>query len=225
MTAEHAATADADRTDPDLARIVRDTVAVVDAPEQDGTAVAVWHIDVGPDIGLARPCGAWLLDGDDNGDQVRALVRGRRILATAAGARALASLHPEIDGWIDGDATVRGVHDEIDALQQAFEQHLRETGRSFVAPGWPQVPAGLDPDASAVLQMAADTTGGDDGTGAALALSRRLADLADTWQKVERQRLARQFLRGRGGDAHRALPVALRPGGRSAGEGAAAGKD
>ncbi|WP_182348862.1 DUF6218 family protein [Tomitella gaofuii] len=225
MTAERAATAHTDRADPDLDRVVRDTVAVVDAPEPDGSAVAVWHIDVGPDIGLARPCGAWLLDGDENGDQVRALVRGRRILATAAGARALASLHPEFDGWIDGDATVRGVHDEIDALQQAFEQHLRETGRSFVAPRWPQVPAGLDSDAPAGPQTAADTTGGDDGTGTALALSRRLADLADTWQKVERQRLARQFLRRHGGPAHRALPVVLRPDGRSAGEDAAAGKD
>ncbi|QDQ96288.1 DUF6218 family protein [Tomitella fengzijianii] len=215
MTGNQATSA---QPDPDLVRVVRDTVAVVDAPGPDGAAVAVWHIDVGPDNGLARPCGAWLLAVDsaapdcsgDAAGQVRALVRGRRVLATGAGAQALARLHPEIDGYLDGDATVRGVGEEIELLQRAFEQHLDETGRKFVPPAWPEVPAGLDPDAQGGRPDASHGAGGDDGTATALELGRRLADLADTWQQVERQRLARRFLRKLGGDAHRSLPVVLR---------------
>jgi len=198
-------------TDPDLARVLRDTVAVVDAPEKEGDAVAVWHIDVGPDIGLARPCGAWLLDPDVDGERIRSLLVGRRVLATEEGGRALSGPGRRalgggaIAGFVDAEATVRAVRDEIAALQEAFDEELRASGRSLVAPDWPRVPEPAQPEEL-------HRSDGDDGTGAALGLGRWMADFADTWQKVERQRLARRFLREHGGDAHRSLPVVMRDG-------------
>ncbi len=198
-----------DDADPHLTRVLRDTVAVVDAPGDDGGAVAVWHIDVGPDNGLARPCGAWLLDAGDDGERIRSLLAGRRVLATAAGEQALTGPDGDaiggrtIAGFVDAAATVRAVREEIDALQEAFDAELRASGRSLVAPDWPRVPDPAHPDGLRRCD-------GDDGTGAALGLGRWLADFADLWQKVERQRLGRRFLREHGGDAHRSLPAVVR---------------
>lgn len=210
----HGRTEASDATPPDLARVLRDTVAVVDAPDGGRGAVAVWHIDVGPDIGLARPCGAWLLDAGADGERIRSLVAGRRVLATPSGEETLTGAGSEtgrtggadaIDGFVDADATVRAVRDEIDALQEAFDAELRASGRKLVAPEWPSVPDPVRPDG---LRHA----DGDDRTGVALGLGRWLADFADTWQKVERQRLARKFLREHRGDTHRSLPVVTRDG-------------
>lgn len=220
----------AEPVDPGLARVVRDTVAVVDVSGASAAggaaAVAVWHVDVGPDIGLARLCGAWLLDAGTDGSQIRTLLRGRRVLATGSGAQALESkgvlradgieigsgLEVEggvtIEGWVAADATAATIRDEIGALQAAFEEEQRANSPNLVPPTWPRVPGAARPDDFS----AADGTDDPAGTGAALTAARWLADLAEVWQKVEGQRLTRKFLRELGGPHHRSLPVALREG-------------
>jgi len=191
----------------DLARVRRDTVAVV-AASADGAAV--WHIDVGPDIGLARPCGAWLLDPADDAESIRVLTQGRRVLATETGKRVLQECGASFAGLVDAEATVRGARDEIDALQRSFDEELRRSGRSLVGPSWPAIP---DPPSEG--GEAADTRSAApaDGTETALWTGRWLADLADAWQQVEGQRRQRDFLRAYSGEDRRSLPVVCRSAG------------
>lgn len=192
----------------DLERILRDTVAVVDAPVG---GLAIWHIDVGPDTELARPCGAWLLDPAVEAERVRVLVRGRPALATEPGRRVLEGCAAGIAGLVDAEATVRVVREEIETLQSVFDEEVRRSGRSLVGPAWPQIP-----DRPAEIgDRNADTrcATADDGTQAALASGGWLAELADAWQKVEGQRRQRDFLRTHGGADRRSLPVVCRSGG------------
>lgn len=221
-----------DALDPALARVVRDTVAVVDAlggevsggdapggdasdagaADADGVRLAVWHVDVGPSTGLARLCGAWLLDADGHAEELHALLRDRSVLATDAGAAALGALGARTAGRIDPAATVAAARDDIAALQEAFDAELAASGRKLVPPSWPALPDAPDRPAqpSAADVSAADGTAAmsaADGTAVALGLARWLVTLAEAWQDAERQRLAREFLRARGGATHRSLPV------------------
>ncbi len=220
-----------DALDPVLARVVRDTVAVVDAPggeasggdapggdvsgaggaDAGGVRLAVWHVDVGPSTGLARLCGAWLLDADGHAEELHALLRDRSVLATDAGAAALGALGARIAGRIDPAATVAAARDDIAALQEAIDAELAASGRKLVPPLWPALPDVPDrpaqpsvPDRPAQPSAAMSAA---DGTAAALGLARWLVTLAEAWQDAERQRLAREFLRARGGATHRSLPV------------------
>ena len=189
-------------------------VAVVHAG--DGR-IAIWHVDVGRDSGLARMAGAWVLpasaagddpaasDSVDNNavDNAVALLRGRRILSTPAGRAVVGTLmgdaKEDVDGFVDIEATLAGISDVIDGLQTAFETEVAGRKAKLVDPAWPELPAALDVAAAS----------GDDLVVVALEMARWLEGLVKTWDKVEGQRLTRKFLTAHGGSDRRSLPVRI----------------
>lgn len=182
--------------DPRLAKALSDVVAVAHAV--DG-AIAIWHVDVGPDNGLARMAGAWVLaPGGEDSEAGRAeiLLRGRRVLATAEGRAAIEGLGVVIEGFVDPAATLAGIGEEIAALQEAFDVAMATRKTKLVNPSWPTPPEALE------------VVGGDE-VAVVLGMARWLESLAKTWEKVEAQRVTRKFLQGDGGKERRALAVRL----------------
>ena len=185
--------------DPNLVKVLQDVVAVVHA--SDGNLL-IWHVDVGPDNGLARMAGAWVLatvvleDAVVPEDAVT-LLRGRRVLATAEGRAAVEEFGVPIDGFVDPDATLAGIGEEVAALQEAFETAVAGRKAKLVNPSWPASPAALD------------VAAGDDAEGVAvvLGIARWLEGLAKTWERVEAQRATRTFLLPDVGKQRRSLPV------------------
>ena len=174
--------------------------AVVAVVHANGDTTAIWHVDIGPDIGLGRLCGAWVLQCDDT-TRTELLTRGRYILATDASRRIIDDTIVDIAGHIDIAATLTAVIDEISALQAAFEAEPRPKGRKLVEPDWPTLPA--------LYNETALAASGDSDTAVAHGIGRWLADLAISWQRIESQRLARTFLIDLGGKKPRMMPVVV----------------
>ncbi len=191
--------------DPNLAKVLRDVVAVVYL--SDGQ-LAIWHVDVGPDSSLARMAGAWVLPAGD-AEKAVPLLQGRRILATPQGRAPVEALFADldraIDGFVDVDATLKGIDDVITDLQAAFEAEVAGRKAKLVNPAWPTPPAALD---VAALERSVLADGGDPVT-IALGVARWLEGLAKTWEKVEAQRVTRSFLVSHGGKERRSLPVQI----------------
>ena len=191
--------------DPNLAKVLRDVVAVVYL--SDGQ-LAIWHVDVGPDSSLARMAGAWVLPAGD-AEKAVPLLQGRRILATPQGRASVEALFADldraIDGFVDVDATLKGIDDVITDLQAAFEAEVAGRKAKLVNPAWPTPPAALD---VAALERSVLADGGDPVT-IALGVARWLEGLAKTWEKVEAQRVTRSFLVSHGGKERRSLPVQI----------------
>lgn len=189
--------------DPHLAKALSDVVAVAHA---DDGVIAIWHVDVGPDNGLARMAGAWVLAlgasvlGDE-AEKAEILLRGRRVLATAEGRAAVEGLTVSIEGFVDADATRAGISVEIARLQEAFDAAMATRKTKLVNPSWPTPPEAL----------AVEEGVGLDGEGVAVALgmARWLESVAKTWEKVEAQRVTRKFLQGDSGKERRSLAVHL----------------
>ena len=182
----HMTTSAAER-DPNLERVLREVVAVVDV-EPSG-ALVIWHVDIGPDNGLARMTGAWVLDDTA---QAADVLRGRRVLATAAGSAVVDGF--DIAGLVDPAGTREGMAEEIAALQAAFDSEPRK----LVPPTWPALPEPLDFAASA------------DAVAVVLGAARWLEDAAVRWEKMEAQRVTRKFLAPLGGPDRRALHLRCR---------------
>lgn len=209
-----AMTGAADERDPNLARALRDMVAVTHASEGQ---IAIWHVDVGTESGLARMAGAWVLPvgpAEENpaDDRATALLRGRRILATPAGRAAVEALmaDAEVEGFVDIDATLASMGEVIGDLQGAFETELAGRKGKLVDPSWPELPPA--PDFAALQDSARDQPGAADGgeqVAVALEMARWLEGLVKTWDKVEAQRVARKFLAAHGGKNRRSLPTRI----------------
>lgn len=74
--------------------------------------ICIWHIDVGPDIGLSRLSGAWVLEPDDN-DTIVNLIRGRHVVL-CNDTDILTRENITTAGTVDIDATVDAVIAERD---------------------------------------------------------------------------------------------------------------
>lgn len=185
-------TTSAPSRDPNLERVLSDVVAVVDRAETG--ELVIWHVDTGPDNGLARMAGAWVLDAQVLGpsSQAEDLLRGRRVLATAAGRAALEGW--DIAGVVDPDATLIGFREEIATLQEAFDAEARK----LVSPTWPALPSPLDFGTAA------------DAVAVVLGAARWLEDAAVRWEKMEAQRVTRKFLAPLGGPERRPLHLRCR---------------
>lgn len=200
----------ATESDPNLARVLRDMVAVVHAG--DGQ-IAIWHVDVGRDSGLARMAGAWVLPlSPTEGDS--ALLRGRRILSTPAGSAAVETLmagaNANVDGFVDVAATLAGISEVIDDLQAAFDTEVVGRKAKLVAPAWPELPAALDVAALEVAELnGSAAAGGGEHVAVALEMARWLEGLVKIWDKVEAQRVTRKFLSAHGGKDRRPLPIRI----------------
>jgi hypothetical protein len=178
-------------------------LAVVDGV--DGVPV-VWWVDLGPQIvGMSRLSGAWVLDGADRAETLRALTATRATVSTAAGQSVLDELKVAADRVLDLEATLTAVVTVRDELQGAYEDAAatKKNGRSLIAPRWPALPDPLDVET-------VEVPAGDSRTSRALGIARWLNELCTAWDAVEEQRLARPYMRTLGGPAARVLPAVIR---------------
>ncbi|MBP2473327.1 hypothetical protein JOF53_002199 [Crossiella equi] len=173
---------------PDFPR----TDAVVDT--QPGHVV-IWHVQTGLDDGMPRLTGAWVVPPEDR-DKIAALLENRRTLATAEGAKTLASLAIQVP-LLDPATALAAVEAERDALQAKYDALPQP--HTFTAPTWPDLPAPLD--------LANPPSGdGVPPTQVALAVARWLSGLTDTWERIERERITRKYLND--GTDRRLAPLA-----------------
>ncbi|WHT21689.1 hypothetical protein N8J89_11665 [Crossiella sp. CA-258035] len=173
------------------------TDAVLDA---QGEQVVIWHVQTGLDDGMSRLTGAWVT-GRDEPEKIAALLERRRCLITSAGEKALAELEITVERRIDPVATVAAIEAEREALQAVYD--ALPAPHTFVAPIWPPLPEPLDltdPPASDAVPP----------TGTAHAVASWLAGVADTWEKVERERITRKYLHDTDSRDRRLTPFAVR---------------
>lgn len=169
-------------------------LAVVDAVD-DGPVV--WWVDLGLGTGMSRLGGAWVLSTESLRGHLAALTAGRMTLATSAGQDALHQQHLDAELVVDPVATLEAVVAVRDELHTEYERMA--PGRGLTAPSWPILPTPLDPEQESPKGAPLR----------ALVIARWFDRLCGTWEAIERQRLARSYLRQLGGDAMRVLPVAL----------------
>jgi hypothetical protein len=172
-------------------------VVVGDATDD---SIVIWHVDAGPDTGLSRLAGAWVLKADDTVTLAN-LVPGRRILATDRGRAALTAAHIALGGLVDPSEVVAAVADVRDELQQLYVQARATTGgKHWTAPAWPHLPAAVDVEhppslvAEPVVQRA-------------LGIASWLTSVCEAWVSIERQRLAHKYMIDAGGPAQRPMPL------------------
>ncbi|WP_413769090.1 hypothetical protein [Rhodococcus pyridinivorans] len=183
-------------------------IAVIDEVDATGR-IGIWHVDVGhlAAVGssLPRMAGAWSypLDELDPG-KVRSLIEDRFIVL-AGDTDLLERLDIPHQGIVDTSGTVNGVRTEITKLQDAFDAHTAGSRTKLTMPDWPKVP---DPHQTAAA-IPRDPNR-DERTGRAYPLARGFDKLATAWEKVEKQRVQRPFLRALGGDELRPLPLVTR---------------
>ncbi|WP_037139201.1 hypothetical protein [Rhodococcoides fascians] len=173
-------------------------IAVVDEP---AGKICIWHVDVGPDIGLSRLSGAWVLDAD-NTHSIQSLIKNRYIVR--CGGTDVVERHNIVTAkTVDVDATFKAVLAERDSLQERFDRYAA-TRRTLVAPSWPDIvhPAEIATTVRRTQEVAAKT-------GNAFPLARGLNELALAWTQIEKQRIARPFLIDPAGPATRPLPLEL----------------
>lgn len=171
------------------------TDCVVDA--QNGKIV-IWHVDTGPDHGMSRMAGAWVV-GKDDGDKIDLLVAERRALMTEAGQEALAELCIELPGLIDPDSTLDNLQSVLSELQAVYDAHPKRAG--LVAPEWPPLP-----EKTGVHDLSCGQS--QKPTQMALGLARWLEQVATAWDRIESVRIARKYMPG--GPARRCTPIAIR---------------
>lgn len=173
-------------------------IAVVDEPAGN---ICIWHVDVGPDIGLSRLSGAWVLD-PDNAPSIQTLIKDRHVVR-CEGTDVVERYDIAITGTVDVDATFTAVLAERDSLQERFDSHAA-TRRTLVVPSWPDVvhPA----ETAATVRRSREVA---EQTGNAFPLARGFNELARVWTQIEKQRLARPFLVDPAGPATRPVPLAL----------------
>ncbi|WP_202925709.1 exonuclease domain-containing protein [Goekera deserti] len=176
-------------------------LAIVD---QVDDAPVVWWVDMGPKIAsMTRLCGAWVLDGDDRMQTLRALTASRVIVATASGQALLDAQQVVPDRILDTDATLTAVMAVRDELQTVYEKAEAARRTTLTPPRWPSLLEPLDTET-------ASTPGGDPRTSRALGIAQWLHSLCAAWDTIEEQRLARPYMRPLGGPATRGLPVIYR---------------
>jgi len=176
------------------------SVVVIDA-NADGTIV--WQVDVSSDTqGSSRMCGAWVLAADEFG-KLEMLTRARYVVATRAGDRALRRItgHGHL-GVVDLAKTLSAVESEISDLQTVFELVASKSKSNLTVPAWPNLPETID------LARPPTDKNAPQGVAVSLGIARWLEAVAVAWESLERQRLARKYMRG-GELTPRAFPIRI----------------
>ncbi|SFE93043.1 hypothetical protein [Blastococcus tunisiensis] len=161
-------------------------MVVVDQPVEE--RVVVWHVSVGDGLESSM-AGAWVLPADD--PRIEGLVVGRLLVSTPGAVARFGS-------GADLAALAAAIDAETARLDRAFADHLAtlsRSRRSLVRPRWPST-----------TETASGRHSGDPLAAGTLALARRVSDLLDAWDGVEKERLARPFLITFGGGSARSFP-------------------
>jgi hypothetical protein len=200
------ATADGQSNAPTARQRKRDmsieyqSVAIVDA-NTEGTIV--WQVDVSSDTqGSSRMCGAWVLAADEAGKLER-LTQARYVVATRAGDRVLRRITGHGHrGVVDLASTLSAVESEIRELQTVFDRAARSSKSNLIVPTWPHLPEAID------LRHPPADASAPQGVAVTLGIARWLEAVAFAWESLERQRLARKYMRGNE-LTPRALPIRI----------------
>lgn len=197
---EDQATADTTAADTASAdAIATGTIAVVGEPVAGaGTEIAVWHVQLAPQLTGDRLSGAWLVDPESEG--------AAATLATLFAGAAVLAVGEEVDvvkhtpaPRVDLAATVDALRAHVAELKAAVAAEKAKPGREkLVAPRFPTIPEAAPIEFGHVGEPAA---------GPALAWARGVEELTATWAEVESQRRRRDYLREPFGADARPLPV------------------
>lgn len=174
---------------------IKRTDCVLDAQENE---IIIWHVDTGAEFGLSRMAGAWVFGAAEQ-EIIASLVTDRRVLATSTGEHASAQLGISVSHFIEPPATVANLIAERDTLQAMYEAHPRMA--NLVAPNWPFVPPAVDPQDPPMAEAPGRTR-------RALGLARWLETIAQTWDRIERERAMRSYMPS--GSSRRPTPLATR---------------
>ncbi|KAF0957668.1 hypothetical protein [Rhodococcus sp. T7] len=183
-------------------------IAVIDEVGAIGR-IGIWHVDVGHTAAMGAPmprmAGAWgyALEELDPW-KVRSLIE-ERFIVLAGDTDLLERLAIAHRGIVDVSGTVECARTEVTKLQDAFEAHAAGSRTKLTAPDWPEVPDPVEVAASVPMYPSSDER-----TGQAYPLARGFEKLAIAWEKVEKQRVQRPFLKPLGGDELRPLPLVTR---------------
>jgi hypothetical protein len=125
---------------------VSDTRSVLAVVDGAGGVPVVWWVDLGPRIaGVSRLCGAWVVDGADRAETLRALTAARPTLSTVDGDVVLKEYRVATERVLDLEATLVAVIAVRDELQAAYEEAAARK-KNLIAPRWPTLPAPLTVD-------------------------------------------------------------------------------
>ncbi|WP_016699239.1 hypothetical protein [Actinoalloteichus spitiensis] len=156
----------------------------------------LWHVDTGPNLGISRLGGAWVLERDD--PRVADLVSDRWLLATARARRELDVLSSPDAVHMDTARTVGAIREEVHRLQRIYLEHPQ--AERLVEPEWPNIPN--PPQEGPVAGGSPPDLVHD-----ALMLARWLDRIANLWDQIERQRLARPYMST--GTGKRVCPISI----------------
>ncbi|WP_295626237.1 hypothetical protein [uncultured Corynebacterium sp.] len=173
------------------------TIAVVGAPGESGD-MAIWHVQLAPQLTGDRLSGAWLVDPAAPGaeDTIRNLFSGAAVLTVGD----VHDVVTHIDApHVDLAATLRGLRAHVKELKDRVAQEKAKPGRDkLVAPRFPTI-ADVEPIEFGHV--------GEPAAGPVLAWARGLEELTATWAVVESQRRRRDYLREPWGTESRPLPL------------------
>lgn len=192
-TTENAAVSDAAPT----------TIAVVAAPGESGGgsgsgAVAVWHVQLAPQLTGDRLSGAWLVDPESDGaaETLANLFAGAAVLAVGEEADVVKRTPGP---RVDLAATTKALRAHVKELKDRVAEEKAKPGKDkLVAPRFPAVDD-VEPIEFAHV--------GEPAAGPALAWARGLEELTATWSEIESQRRRRDYLREPWGADARPLPL------------------
>ncbi|MTE14140.1 hypothetical protein [Nocardia aurantiaca] len=171
-------------------------IAVVDHVNEQ---FIIWHVNIGPDLGLSRLCGAWILGADQT--EVAAKLISDRYLAWADLSRTLPDSTRPV-GILHIGHTVNAARSELQSADRLFTEHQATVPHRLVRPVWPALKDPRRP------QRLPRTTA--EHIVPTLSLAYGIRDLADAWARFEAERIQRKYLVHRGGPTARPLPLEIR---------------
>lgn len=174
--------------------------------------IAVWHVQLAPQLTGDRLSGAWLVDagtaGTDGTDQAEDTLRN---LFTGTGVLMVAgAVEPDVvkrardgagAGRVDLAATVAALRAHVTELKERVAEEKAKPGREKLTN--PRFPAIADVEPIDFPHV------GEDAAGPALAWARGLEELTAVWSEIESQRRRRDYLRDPWGPDARPVPLVL----------------
>ena len=179
---------------------IDETVAIVHG---DNKRTAIWHVDVGPSaMQMSRLAGAWVADNADIGGWVTPnrdgvfphLLVGRQVVPYAGTVPEALQLYRTLFGTqLDLEQTRVNVIRWRDDWNEHHSVSLTKAGKPRMPIAWPEVPKPIN-----WQEMSESGRGrGDEPLIAeAIGLARWVGQLADAWNGIENERLARPHLCG-----------------------------
>jgi len=180
------------------------TIAVVSAALSDGP-LAIWHVQLAPQLTGDRLSGAWLVETGDVGSVLRNLFTGTAVLVVGDGAGAEPDVVKQAREAVgarrmDPAATTEALRAHVAELKARVEEEKAKPGREKLTT--PRFPAVDDIEAIDFPHV------GEEAAGPPLAWARGLEELTATWAEIESQRRRRDYLQDPWGAAARPLPLA-----------------